>query len=68
MKETNAPVKIERLPNLRCPACGNSSRFIQVMEHVENLVDGNLNHLHLLIGVPDYYHCSDCGEHIVCDE
>jgi DNA-directed RNA polymerase subunit RPC12/RpoP len=49
---------------LRCRICGNDSRFIQVMEHVENLVDANYDHVHLLIGIPDSYYCKDCGERI----
>lgn len=49
---------------LRCRACGNDSRFIEVMEHVENRVDGDRNHLHLLIGIPGSYYCEDCGERI----
>lgn len=49
---------------LRCGVCGNNSRFVQVMEHVENLVDGNYNHLDLLIGIPGSYYCKDCGERI----
>jgi hypothetical protein len=35
---------------LRCPICGNAELFYQVQEHVENLVNGNLNHLHLRHG------------------
>jgi hypothetical protein len=61
---TNAPNAIQQSTQLRCPVCGNDTRFIQVMEHVENLVDGDRNHLHLLIGIPDYYQCRDCGERI----
>lgn len=47
---------------LQCRVCGNEARFIEVMEHVENLVDGNYNHLHLLVGIPGPYYCKDCGE------
>lgn len=47
---------------LKCRICGNGEHFIQVMEHVENLVDANYNHLHLLIGIPGNYYCKDCGE------
>ena len=49
---------------LICSQCGNAERCIEVMEHVENLVDADRNHLHLLIGVPDFYHCCSCGVRI----
>jgi len=49
---------------LRCAMCGNDSHFIQVMEHVENLVDANFNHLHLLVGIPGGYYCKHCGERV----
>ena len=49
---------------LRCRICGNDGHFIQVMEHVENLVDANYNHLHLLVGIPGNYYCKDCGERV----
>ncbi len=60
----NTPNAIQESAQLRCPVCGNDTRFFEVMEHVENLVDGNRNHLHLLIGIPDFYQCTDCGERI----
>jgi uncharacterized protein with PIN domain len=47
---------------LRCPACGNESRFIQFMERVENVVDGDGNHLHMILGIPDFYACYKCDE------
>ncbi|MBA3352102.1 MAG: hypothetical protein H0U23_06705 [Blastocatellia bacterium] len=52
---------------LRCDACGNDTRFIEVMEYVENRVDGDRNHLHLLIGIPDSYFCEACGARIAED-
>jgi hypothetical protein len=60
----NTPNAIQQSAQLCCPSCGNDTRFFEVMEHVENLVDGNRNHLHLLIGIPDFYQCADCGERI----
>lgn len=68
MKAINTRNQTQTLSRLRCPSCDNGSRFIEVMEYVENLVDGNRNHLHLLIGAPDFYHCADCGERIAWDE
>ncbi len=62
MTEANDYTRIAA--QLRCDVCGNDSRFVQVMEHVENLVDGNYNHLDLLIGIPGSYYCKDCGERI----
>jgi hypothetical protein len=58
----------EARSTLHCRTCGNEGYFIEVMEHVENLIDGGRNHLHLLIGVPDYYQCKQCGERIDWDE
>lgn len=46
---------------LKCPKCGNHSRFIEVMENVENLVDGDGNHLHQVNGDAAYYLCVKCG-------
>lgn len=60
----NSPNTIQQSAQLRCLVCGNDTRFFEVMEHVENLVDGNRNHLHLLIGIPNFYQCTDCGERI----
>jgi len=65
---TNTPHAIEQSTELRCPVCGNDARFYEVMEHVENLVDGSRNHLHLLIGEPAYYQCVECGTEITLNE
>jgi hypothetical protein len=35
------------------------------MEHVENLVDGDFNHIHLLIGQVAFYACVECGTEII---
>ena len=57
-----------RITSLRCPTCGNDSRFYEVMEHVENLVDGRGNHLHQLIAEAAFYQCVDCGMEIRATE
>jgi hypothetical protein len=53
---------------LRCPTCGNSDLFYQVQEHAENLVDGNLNHLHLLFDETAFYECYECHTQIAPPE
>jgi predicted RNA-binding Zn-ribbon protein involved in translation (DUF1610 family) len=62
---TNTRSAIEQPSKLQCPKCGNDSRFYQVMEHVENLVDGDFNHIHLLIGAVAFYQCVECGTEII---
>ena len=62
------PMKTDTLPKLQCSSCGNDDLFIEVMQYVENLVDGERNHLHLLIGVPAFYQCRTCGQRIETDE
>lgn len=32
------------------------------MEYESHLVDGNLNYLRLLVGIPNRYECYNCGE------
>ena len=59
---------ISEATSLQCPQCGNKARFYEVMEHVENLVDGKRNHLHLLIGDAAFYQCVECGTQIEADE
>lgn len=49
---------------LRCRRCGNDSRFIQLMEFVENLVNADRDHVHLLTGIPEAYYCIECGERV----
>jgi hypothetical protein len=44
--------------------CGNHRLFYQVQDHVENLVDGNLNHLRLLFDETTFYECHDCHARI----
>lgn len=47
---------------LRCPACGNTSRFLEVMEMETHIVDGNLNYIELVDAWPDHYTCVNCLE------
>jgi DNA-directed RNA polymerase subunit M/transcription elongation factor TFIIS len=57
-----------RSTGLRCPTCGNAELFYQVQEHAENLVDGNLNHLHLLFDETAFYECYECHTQIAPPE
>lgn len=61
-------MKTDTLPKLHCSGCGSENLFIEVMQYVENLVDAQRNHLHLLIGVPAFYQCRSCGRRIEADE
>jgi len=58
----------ETAAHLRCPVCGNTSRFYQVQEHAENVVDGNLNHIELLFRETEFYECCDCHTRIEAPE
>jgi predicted RNA-binding Zn-ribbon protein involved in translation (DUF1610 family) len=60
----NTTVSERKSTSLQCPKCGNDARFYEVMEHVENLVDGRGNHLHQLIAEAAFYQCIDCGMEI----
>lgn len=46
---------------LVCPACGASGYFVQVMEHVENLVYADRNVVRQLCAVARSYACRECG-------
>jgi DNA-directed RNA polymerase subunit RPC12/RpoP len=52
---------------LVCPKCGNRERFIEVMDEEAHLVDGNLNYIKLVEGIPDHYICVECHETISAD-
>ena len=56
--------ELHSIRRLRCPICGNAELFYQVQEHAENLVDGNLNHLHLLFADTAFYECYECHAQI----
>lgn len=60
----NIPVSETEATSLHCAKCGNDARFFEVMEHVENLVDGTGNHLHQLIAETAFYQCVECGVEI----
>src|SRR5581483_9543454 len=51
----------ESKPKLRCPDCGNSDYFIEIMDFESHLVTGHLNYVRLLDAVTDYYLCHGCG-------
>ena len=61
-------IQSSRLPNkalyLKCKACGNADRFIEIMECESHLVDGNLNYVRLADAVTDHYTCCTCGEQV----
>lgn len=57
-----APDTIQDLAPLHCFNCGNDSVFVELMEHVENFVDSNFNHVHLAVGIPAAYYCRECGD------
>lgn len=54
----------ESKPKLRCPDCGNSDYFIEIMDFESHLVTGHLNYVRLLDAVTDYYLCHECGRRI----
>jgi predicted RNA-binding Zn-ribbon protein involved in translation (DUF1610 family) len=60
----NTQISHTEATSLQCPKCANDAQFYEVMEHVENLVDGRRNHLHQLIAEAAYYQCVDCGTKI----
>jgi hypothetical protein len=53
---------------LKCPQCGNTRRFIQVMAEEAHVVNGNLDYVRLLWGVVDHYICCECDEAIELDD
>lgn len=52
---------------LRCPDCGNTDLFIEIMEFESHLVDGNLRYVRLLDAVTSRYICTECSESIEPD-
>ena len=64
----NTANAVQESTHLRCPKCGNDARFYEVMEHVENLVDGRRNHLHQLIAEAAFYQCVDCGTELIATQ
>ena len=53
---------------LTCPRCGNTSRFIEVMDEEAHVVNGNLDYIRLLVAVVDHYICCECDQTIEWDE
>lgn len=53
--------------NLRCPACGNTDRFVQIVHFEAHLMDRNLNYIRLLYSEIDHYDCYECGEELDFD-
>jgi len=45
---------------LRCPKCGNSERFLEVVSMESHIVDGNFNYVELVDSWPDHYTCCNC--------
>jgi len=52
---------IESQEPLRCPECGNTERFVEVMAVETHLVNGRKDYIRLLDGIADYYLCWGCG-------
>ncbi len=46
---------------LQCNACGNSGRFLEIMELESHLVDGDLTYVHLVDAIVEEYRCCTCG-------
>lgn len=55
---------IKQKPKLRCPDCGNSEYFIEIMDFESHLVTGQLNYVRLVDAVTDYYLCNECGRRV----
>lgn len=47
---------------LKCPACGNADRFLEVMAYELHQVDGMLNYLHLVAAETAQYRCWNCDK------
>jgi len=62
MKNENTALLCASSEVLKCPACGNQDRFIEVMHTESHIVDGRRNYISLLEGVADHYICFECGK------
>ncbi len=49
---------------LKCPECGNTDVFLEVMKYESHVVYGRLVYLHLAEAETDYYRCLECLEEI----
>lgn len=52
---------MESQESLRCPECGNTERFVEVMAVETHLVNGRKDYIRLLEGIADHYLCWGCG-------
>jgi hypothetical protein len=64
MSSLNVSARRSDSLHLKCDACGNSDRFIEIMKSESHLVDGRLNYLHLLEAQTDRYLCAECGQEV----
>jgi hypothetical protein len=46
---------------LRCKACGNGERFLEIMAFESHVVNGDLIYLGLADAAVEKYLCCDCG-------
>lgn len=49
---------------LRCQECGNSKYFLQHVTYGVNLVNGNMDHVHLFEADVNAYTCTECGAEV----
>lgn len=47
---------------LRCPACGNSDYFLEVMASEGHIVNGELQYVRLAYAETEEYRCLRCDE------
>jgi hypothetical protein len=47
--------------HLKCTACGNAERFIEVMEYESHFVNSKMIYVGLAVAQVDRYECCQCG-------
>ena len=47
---------------LQCKSCGNSDRFLEIMDYESHTVNGDLVYLHLVDAIVEEYRCCKCGK------
>jgi hypothetical protein len=47
--------------HLRCTACGNADRFIEVMGYESHFVNSEMVYVGLAVAEVDRYECCECG-------
>lgn len=62
MKTISPKARKSARPLLTCHACGNTSRFSELMAEETHLVNGHLDYIHLVDAIVDHYVCCECGE------